>query len=69
MCVRRTRPRCALLCARLCITLVRELVCLAELILVIYYKILQFAKLKSPQKFPAMRYSLIPKTGIEKFYV
>jgi len=34
-----------------------ELACLAELILAIYEKIRQFAKLKSPQKFPAVRYA------------
>ena len=33
----------------------RELAYLAELILAIYEKIRQFAKLKSPQKFPAVR--------------
>ena len=33
----------------------RELACLAELILAIYEKIRQFAKLKSPQKFLAIR--------------
>ena len=37
---------------------VHELACLAELILAIYEKIHQFAKLKSPQNFPAIRYHM-----------